>query len=69
MKDSKLKFLDSICTLCRSATDCGSLLGLEFFCRRYELAEKIKVRVHLRKRVGNPSTLGQCLSRARSWWH
>lgn len=59
MKDSKLKFLDSICTLCRSATDCGSLLGLEFFCRRYELAEKIKVRVHLRKRVqGTPAPWG-----------
>lgn len=47
MKDYKLQFLESICILCRSATEYGSLLGLEFCCQRYELAKKIEVRVHL----------------------
>ncbi|TRZ08717.1 hypothetical protein HGM15179_018393 [Zosterops borbonicus] len=42
MKDYKLQFLESICILCRSAMECGSLLGLEFCCQRYELAKKIE---------------------------
>ncbi|XP_063275689.1 uncharacterized protein LOC134562196 [Prinia subflava] len=42
MKDTKLKFLESVCTPCRSATERGSLLGLELFCCRHKLAEKIE---------------------------
>lgn len=57
MKDNKLKFLESICTLCRSTTDCESLPGLQLLCCRYELAEQIEVRAHLGKGAGNPSTL------------
>lgn len=53
MQDDKLQFLESIRSLCRSATNRGSLAGLECFCRRHELAEKVEVRAHL----GSPSTL------------
>ncbi|XP_064256757.1 uncharacterized protein LOC135287342 isoform X2 [Passer domesticus] len=42
MQDDKLQFLESIRSLCRSATNRGSLAGLECFCRRHELAEKVE---------------------------
>ncbi|RMB90037.1 hypothetical protein DUI87_33548 [Hirundo rustica rustica] len=42
MKDSKLQFLEGICTPCRSAAERGSSRGLELFCRRKELAEKME---------------------------
>lgn len=40
MKDNELQFLESICILCRSSTE----LSLEFFCQRYQLAEKVEVK-------------------------
>ncbi|XP_064360509.1 maestro heat-like repeat-containing protein family member 7 [Dromaius novaehollandiae] len=39
----KLKFLASICTLCRGSSSKALSWGLDVFCCRYELAEHIKV--------------------------
>lgn len=41
-----MKFLDSICILCRTARHQGLSQGLDVFCHSYELAENIKVRGH-----------------------
>lgn len=47
-----MKFLDSICILCRTAKHQGLSQGLDVFCHSYELAENIKVR-------GHPAGLGR----------
>lgn len=39
-----MKFLESICTMCR---DCFLLEDMDAFCREMELAENIKVRGHM----------------------
>ena len=41
-----MKFLESICSLCRTARHHGLSQGLDIFCHGYELAEKVKVRGH-----------------------
>ena len=46
-KGQKLKFLESICILCRTARCRGLSEGLDVFCHSYELVENIKVRGHL----------------------
>ncbi|XP_055676018.1 maestro heat-like repeat family member 5 [Falco peregrinus] len=38
----KMKFLESICSLCRTAKHHGLSQGLDIFCHGYELAEKVK---------------------------
>ncbi|XP_048145879.1 uncharacterized protein LOC125318955 [Corvus hawaiiensis] len=46
-EDLKLKFLDSICTLCRAAKDSDSPQDLDVFCHKYKLGEKIQVLLQL----------------------
>ncbi|KAF4804842.1 hypothetical protein TURU_004275 [Turdus rufiventris] len=46
-KDLKLKFLESICTLCRDAKDSGFSQELNDFCCRYKLGEMILVLLKL----------------------
>ncbi|RMB88305.1 hypothetical protein DUI87_35317 [Hirundo rustica rustica] len=41
-EDQKLKFLDSVCTLCRTAKDDGFSQDLDDFCCRYKLGEMIQ---------------------------
>ncbi|KAM6238910.1 maestro heat-like repeat-containing protein family member 7 [Spheniscus humboldti] len=38
-----MRFLETICTLCKAARRKGLSQGLNAFCRRFELAENIKV--------------------------
>ena len=70
-----MKFLDSICILCRTAKHQGLSQGLDVFCHSYELAENIKVRGHpapLGKGARPPGTGtlgGQRLGGVRLWWH
>ncbi|TRZ07685.1 hypothetical protein HGM15179_019422 [Zosterops borbonicus] len=42
-EDQKLKFLDSVCTLCRVAKDDAFSQDLDVFCHRYKLGEMIQV--------------------------
>ncbi|RMB97178.1 hypothetical protein DUI87_26339 [Hirundo rustica rustica] len=46
-EDQKLKFLDSVCTLCRTAKDDGFSQDLDDFCCRYKLGEMIQVLLKL----------------------
>ncbi|XP_041877965.1 uncharacterized protein LOC121661569 isoform X2 [Corvus kubaryi] len=46
-EDLKLKFLDSICTLCRAAKDSDSPQDLDVFCHKYKLGAKIQVLLQL----------------------
>ncbi|KAM6238911.1 maestro heat-like repeat-containing protein family member 7 [Spheniscus humboldti] len=39
----RMRFLETICTLCKAARRKGLSQGLNAFCRRFELAENIKV--------------------------
>lgn len=41
-----MRFLETICTLCKAARHKGLSQGLKAFCHRFELAENIKVRGH-----------------------
>ncbi|XP_023790779.1 uncharacterized protein LOC111934852 [Cyanistes caeruleus] len=46
-EDLKLKFLDSVCTLCRDANDGGLSQDLDVFCHKYKLGEMIQVLLKL----------------------
>ena len=55
----KTRFLECICTLCRTARHKGLLQGLDVFCHRFELTKSIKVRRHPGRGQGPPS-LARC---------
>lgn len=55
-----MRFLNSICILCRTAKEEGLTQGLDVFCHTYDLVEHIKVRgrrVALEKGARPPGTV------------